>query len=146
MKKQSESRSPLNGKSFKGVPDPEVRPKAARRRFSATEKLRILEEADACREPGEIGALLRREGIYSSLLSRWRRQRAQGTLEALTPQKRGPKVQQDARDVELARLRRENERLQFRLTQAETIINFQKKLSILLGITHDETDKTNEQP
>jgi transposase len=126
MKKQRESRSTLNGKPLKQVPDPEVRPKAARRRFSASEKLRILEEADACREPGEIGALLRREGIYSSLLSRWRWQRAKGSLDALAPQKRGPKLQQDEREVELARLRRENERLAMRLSQAELILDVQK--------------------
>ncbi|MBA3570159.1 MAG: transposase [Pyrinomonadaceae bacterium] len=123
-----------------------MRPKATRRRFSAAEKVRILEEADACREAGEIGALLRREGIYSSLLARWRRQRAQGTLEALGAQKRGPKVQADARDVELAHLRRENERLQVRLTQAETIIDFQKKLSLLLGITGEPATEMAGQP
>jgi len=72
-------------------PDPEVLPKASRRTFSATEKLRILNEADACKQPGQIGALLRREGLYSSHLVKWRRLRAAGQLQALAPQPRGRK-------------------------------------------------------
>ena len=116
------------------VPDPEVVPMAERRRFTAEEKLRIVEEADRCTEPGEIGALLRREGIYSSYLSRWRRARDRGQLTALGPQQRGPKPATDvALAREVARLRRENERLQDRLERAETIIEVQKKLSQLLG-------------
>lgn len=115
-------------------PDPEVKPAAPRRRFSAREKLRILEEADACTEPGEVGALVRREGIHSSYLSRWRRARDRGQLGGLSAQKRGPKRKVDK---ELARenvtLRRENERLRARLEQAETIIEVQKKLSQMLG-------------
>jgi len=91
--------------------------------------LRILEAADACTEPGEMGALLRREGIYSSYLSRWRR--AQGKLTALSPKKRGPKPSVE----EVAKLRRENERLKARLAQAEAIIEVQKKLSQLLGLS-----------
>ncbi len=106
-------------------PDPEVRPKAKHRRFTAEYKKRILDETDACTRPGEVGALLRREGLYSSLLSKWRQQRAQGTLTALAPQRRGPKP--DPQADEIARLRRENERLQERLKQAETIIEVQKK-------------------
>jgi transposase len=116
-------------------PDPEVKPAAPRRRFSAREKLRILEEVDACREPGEVGALVRREGIYSSYLSRWRRARDRGQLDGLSAQKRGPKHRIDK---ELAKenvtLRRENERLRARLEQAETIIEVQKKLSQMLGL------------
>jgi transposase len=119
-------------------PDPEVVPKAKRRKFTAEYKLRILAEADACTRPGEIGALLRREGIYRSLLDKWRSQRRKGTLQALAPQKRGPKV--DPQAAEIARLRRENERLQRRLQQAETIIEVQKKLSVLLGLTTDESE------
>jgi transposase len=122
-------------------PDPEVVPKAERRKFTAEYKLRVLAEADVCTQPGQIGALLRREGIYRSLLDKWRNQRREGTLHALSPQKRGPKV--DPQAVEIARLRRENERLQKRLQQAETIIEVQKKLSVLLGLTTDESD---EQP
>ena len=116
-------------------PDPEVKPAPVRRRFSAKEKLRILEEADACTKAGEIGALLRREGIYSSYLSRWRRARDHGQLDGLSAKKRGPKSSAD-KDMaeENAALRRENERLRARLKQAETIIDVQKKLSQLLGL------------
>ena len=114
--------------------DPEVVPKATRRQFSAAEKLRVLQEADACTQPGQIGALLRREGLYSSQLAKWRRLRARGQLQALTPQQRGPKVIADPRADELASLRRENARLQAQLSRAETIIDVQKKLSQLLGL------------
>ncbi len=114
--------------------DPEVVPKASRRQFSAAEKLRILQEADACSQPGQIGALLRREGLYSSQLTTWRRLRARGQLQALTPQQRGPKAVADPLAEELAALRRENARLQAQLTRAETIIDVQKKLSQLLGL------------
>ena len=114
--------------------DPEVVPKATRRQFSAAEKLRILQEADACTQPGQIGALLRREGLYSSQLATWRRLRARGQLQALTPQQRGPKVVADPLAEELASLRRENARLQAQLTRAETIIDVQKNLSQLLGL------------
>ncbi len=114
--------------------DPEVVPKATRRQFSAAEKLRVLQEADACTQPGQIGALLRREGLYSSQLAKWRRLRARGQLQALTPQQRGPKVIADPLADELASLRRENARLQAQLSRAETIIDVQKKLSQLLGL------------
>jgi transposase len=127
------------------IPDPEVVAVAERRRFTAKEKLRILEEADACTEPGEIGALVRREGIYSSYLSRWRRAREQGQLTALSTKKRGPKKTADKALVEeVVKLRRENERLQARLEQAETIIEVQKKLSQLLGAS-PETNESNER-
>jgi len=115
-------------------PDPEVKA-TAHRRFSAKEKLRILEEADACTEPGEIGALVRREGIYFSYLSRWRRARERGQLDGLKGKKRGPKRTTDQElTKEVASLRRENERLRARLRQAETIIDVQKKLSQILGV------------
>jgi transposase len=121
------------------VPDPEVVPRAKRRRFKAEYKVRILEEVDACSEPGEIGALLRREGLYSSHLTTWRRQREQGQLEGLSPKKRGRKPSVDeALAKELAELKRENQRLENRLQQAETIIEVQKKLSGLLGLTLNE--------
>jgi transposase len=123
-----------NGNERPDAPDPEVVPLANRRQFRAEEKLRIVEEADTCTEPGEIGTLLRREGIYSSHLSRWRRARDRGQLDALSPGKRGPKPASDAALVrEVARLQRENERLQARMDQAEAIIEVQKKLSHLLG-------------
>jgi transposase-like protein len=116
-------------------PDPEVKPAVSRRRFSAQEKLRILEEADACMDPGEIGALVRREGIYASYLSRWRKARERGQLDGLSAKKRGPKRTADRELVEEnAALRREVERLRVRLEQAETIIEVQKKLSQILGL------------
>ena len=96
------------------LPDPEVVPKAKRRQFTAKYKLRVLEEADRCTERGQIGELLRREGLYSSHLSKWRQQRARGQLRGLAPKKRGCKGQ-DPSVAELARLRRENERLRVQL-------------------------------
>jgi len=118
------------------VPDSEVMPKARRRSFSKREKLRILKLADACTQPGEIGALLRREGIYSSYLATWREQRDKGQLE---PQKRG-RPENDPKDKELAHLRAENAKLSKKLEQAETIIEVQKKLSALLGLNNDQTE------
>jgi len=120
-------------------PDPEVAAKAARRKFTAEYKLRILREADAC-APGEVGALLRREGLYSSHLTEWRRQRERGELEALTPKKRGRKAQEpDPLAKRIAQLERENQRLQRRLQQAEKIIEVQKKVAALLGSPIDDT-------
>ena len=132
-----------NGNERPDVPDPEVVPLAERRRCTAEEKLRIIEEADRCTEPGEIGTLLRREGIYSSYLSRWRRARDRGQLTALRPQQRGPKRATDvALAREVARLQRENVRLQDRLDRAETIIAVQKKLSQLLGQSREENESS----
>ena len=119
------------------IPDPEVVPKAKRRKFSAEYKRRILDEADSCTEPGQIGALLRREGLYSSHLTTWRRQRDRGLIQALSPKKRGRK-RKDELEREVARLQRENARLQARLEQAEMIIDVQKKLSKLLGLETEE--------
>jgi len=121
-----------NGQLEIEVPDPEVVAQAKRRQFSARYKLRILTEADQCTRRGEIGALLRREGLYSSHLTTWRRQRDRGQLAGLTPKKRGRKP--DPQAAELARLQRENEQLKARLEQAETIIEVQKKLSQMLGL------------
>jgi transposase len=115
-----------------GVPDPEVAEKPKRRHFSAEYRLRIVREADGCKEPGEIGALLRREGLYSSLLTAWRRQRDAGALEGLRSKKRGPKAK--AIDPRVKRLERENARLKRKLEQAETIIDIQKKVAGMLGI------------
>jgi transposase len=109
-------------------PDPEVREKAQRRQFSATYRQQILEEADRCSEPGQINALLRREGLYSSHLSTWRQQRAQ----ALAAQRRGRKPWPHAQ--RLATLERDNERLRAQLAQAQAIIEVQKKLSALLAL------------
>ena len=128
-----------NGQLEAEVPDPEVVPRAKRRQFSAKYKLRILTEADQCTQRGEIGALLRREGLYSSHLTTWRRQRDRGQLAGLTPKKRGRKPNPQV--AELARLQRENEQLKARLEQAETIIEVQKKLSQMLGLTPAERDE-----
>jgi transposase len=128
-----------NSDERNGMPDPEVVPMAERRRFTSGEKLRLLEEAETCTEPGEIGALVRREGIYSSYLSRWRQARDRGQLTALGAQQRGPRPAADAALVrEVARLQRENKRLLARLEQAEAIIEVQKKLSQLLGPSREE--------
>lgn len=114
------------------LPNPEVAERARRRQFTAAYKVRILREAAACCEPGQLGALLRREGLYSSHLTHWRQQRDQGQLAALTPRRRGrPAVGAQ----ELARLRQENERLTQKLAAAEAIIDIQKKVSALLGLT-----------
>ena len=115
--------------------NPEVPERAKRRRFEAAYKLRVLAEADRCTEAGQLGELLRREGLYSSHLTTWRQQRDAGALEALGAKKRGRKPKRkDAVAVENERLRRENRRLMERLRQAETIIEVQKKVSEMLGI------------
>lgn len=123
--------------------DPEVKTKPDRRQFSAEYKRRILEEAEACTEAGQIGALLRREGLYSSNLTHWRQQRAEGSLKALSPKKRGPKP--DPLAEENATLRCRIERLEADLKRAETIIEVQKKLSELLGLPVPSSQK-NEVP
>ena len=116
------------------LPDPEVPEKPTRRRFTAEYKLRILKLADACTEPGSLGALLRREGLYASNLTTWRRQRDRGILFALTPKKRGRKESGiPPLRAEHEKLRQENERLARRLRQAEIIIDVQKKVSQMLG-------------
>ena len=120
------------------MPKTEVVAKARRKRFTAAEKLRILREVDACQGTGEVGALLRREGIYSSYLTTWRKQREAGELDGLAPRKRGPKP--DPQAIELAKLRRENVRLQERLQRAELIIDVQKKVARMLGETIESPD------
>ena len=114
------------------VPDPEVNEKAKRRRFSAEYKLRILREADACKGDGDVNALLRREGLYSSHLSSWRRQRDELAKAGLKSKKRGRKAK--AEDPRVKELERENARLQRRLARVETMLEIQKKASELLGI------------
>lgn len=127
------------------VPDPEVPERARRRRFSASYKLRVLREADACNDTkGALGALLRREGLYSSHLTTWRHQRERGELEALQPRRRG-RPPGDPAAAELARLRHENERLAHKLATAETIIEIQKKVAGLLGNPLASVNET-EQP
>lgn len=125
-----------NGTQQSTMPDPEVVPRAKRRRFSAEYKDRVIKEAEQCRAPGEIGALLRREGLYSSHLSKWRQQQRQGQLQG---RKRGRKVNPEA--AELKRLRRENARLRQQLERAELIIDVQKKVSQMLGLPPSESDE-----
>ena len=113
------------GRAVPGVPDPEVSEQAKRRRFTAEYKLRILREADACKGDGDVAALLRREGLYSSLLSSWRRQRDEVAGVGLAAIKRGRKGKlEDPRVKELAR---ENARLKRRLARVETMLEIQKK-------------------
>ena len=113
----------------------EVVARAKRRHASrpAEYKLRILRELDECKGTGMAGALLRREGLYSSLVSKWREQRERGSLSGLSEQRRGPKV--DPNTAELARLQRENKRLKEQLERAELIIDVQKKVAQLVGTT-----------
>ena len=117
----------------------EVVAKPNRRRFTAEYKLRILQEAERC-PAGELGALLRREGLYSSHLTTWRQQREAGQLAALTPKKRGRQV--DPQAEEIARLRRENQKLQTKLQRADLIIDAQKKLLVLLNLPIPEVPET----
>jgi transposase-like protein len=124
-----------NDKVNEEVPNTEVIAKAKRRHFTGAEKQRILREVEACRGTGEIGALLRREGIYSSYLTTWRRERESRELDGLAPKKRGPKPNPEA--IELAKLRREYARLQERMRQAELIIDVQKKVARMLGANLD---------
>jgi transposase-like protein len=126
-------------------PDPEVPAKAKRRRFSAKYKRRILEEIDRCTTKGQVGAILRREGLYSSHVSSWRRQREKGELKALSPKKRGRKAKPvNPLAKEVSQLQRENERLRKKLKQAEIIIEFQKKTSEVLGITLESPENGDE--
>lgn len=128
------------GPGRSSVPDPEVPADAKRRHFTAEYKVRILAEADAAKNaPGAIGALLRREGLYSSHLATWRREREAAVASALAPKRRGPKVQHDPAQEELHRLRRENARLANELDKARLIIDVQKKVALLLGRELPET-------
>lgn len=127
---QNQSEPPArNGQGKAAVPDPEVVLPGQRRRFSTAYKQGILAEADRCNHRGELGALLRREGLYSSHLTRWRQQRQANTLQ---PRKRGRQTEPQA--TQLARLQRENERLKNQLERAELIIEAQKKLCQLLNL------------
>jgi transposase-like protein len=116
------------------IPDPQVEPTTARRSFTNAYKLSILEQAEQCRNRGEVGALLRREGLYSSHLSNWRELRRQGALQANTNNKRGPQPSlEPAQRRELEQLRQRNAKLEHELEKARTIIDVQKKLSSLLA-------------
>jgi len=120
-------------------PNPEVPERAKRRRFSAEYKLRVLQEADRCK-PGEVGALLRREGLYSSHLTVWRRQRNEGALSSLS-KKRGRKAKRSAEQIELDRMVQENGRLRERLRQLELIVAAQKKVAALEQALNEEVDE-----
>ena len=126
-------------------PDPEVVAKPKRRTYTAEYKQRILAEAEAAAAiPGGVGALLRREGLYSSLLAYWRRERAKGVLEALTPQKRGPKSKRHPLEEEVQKLLRQNARLTEDLRKAHIIIEVQKKVAALLGNPIPEQDPEDQ--
>ncbi len=123
MSKNTNTQPNRNGFSTTKVPETEVVARPKRRRFTTAYKLRILEEADRCTRPGEIGALLRREGLYSSSLTTWRRQRERGHLR------------DQPLGQEMTKLRRENRRLRQQLERAEAVIDVQKKLTELLGLS-----------
>jgi len=127
------------------APDPEVAATAKRRQFSGAEKRRILSAADRCKKPGELGALLRKEGIYSSMLANWRKQRVRGDLSAVVAPKRGRKADPALSEARRnAQLEREIERLRRRLAQAQEIIEVQKKLCTLLGLPTAETPEETD--
>lgn len=144
MTKVPESSLALRARSDSGAgghklaPDPEVTERPQRRRFTAEYKLRIVREADACKGDGDVGALLRREGLYSSHLSSWRRQREAIAKAGMATSKRGPKA--NVVDPRLKELERENARLRRRLQRADIIIDIQKKASELLGIPLNRSD------
>ena len=115
--------------------DCEVVPRARRRTFSNADKRRILQAADLCTKPGEVGALMRREGVYSSSLSTWRRQREAADLAALAPQKRGPKIDPARVDaLQIAQLTSERDKLRVELDKAQLVIEVQKKVAALLDL------------
>lgn len=119
--------------------DAEVVPHARRRQFSNADKRRILEAADRCTRPGEVGALMRQEGVYSSSLSTWRRQREARDLAALAPQKRGPKIPANRTEtLQIAQLTRERDGLRRELDKALLVIGVQKKLATLLDTLNDD--------
>jgi len=120
----------------------EVLAKPVRRRFTVEYKRRIVKEADSCKGPGEIGALLRREGLYSSHLSAWRAARDRGELAGRAPRKRGPvPTPVDPRDKRIVELEREVRKLARRAERAEALVAVQKKVSELLGIQLDRPDE-----
>jgi transposase-like protein len=130
------------GVNAEARPDPEVRAVAKRRQFSAAYKLAVLAEAEQASKPGAIGALLRREGLYSSQLTQWRREREAGALEALS-RRRGRKTKMSAEQRRIAALEARNARLEHELAQAHTIIEVQKKLCTLLGLPTAAQDVSN---
>lgn len=124
--------------ALEGVPSPAVLERSTRRRFTAEYKLHVLKQADACKVPGEIGALLRREGLYSSHLVEWRRQRERITQAGMEGRKRGPKPR--GADPRIVQLERENKQLRRRLERVDLLLDIQKKASVLLGIPLNRPD------
>lgn len=123
------------------VRDTEVPEKTSRRRFTADYKRKILKEAAACTKLGDLGALLRREGLYSSHLTAWRRQLDLDGMTGLAGKKRGPPAKRDDRDKRITDLERDTQRWRARAERAEALVELQKKLSLLLGIELDENGK-----
>ena len=137
------SREGAAGPKKLNVPDPEVQAQKTRRRFTAKYKLQILTEVDSCTQQGEIGALLRREGLYSSYLTLWRKQRKEGVLNSVD-QKRGRKPAQNKQEQKrIDQLERENAKLRDRLKKTETIIDVQKKISEILE-NHQDPDENDD--
>ena len=132
----------LAGRREAPRPNPEVPARAKRRTYTGEFKQKVLAEADQARGSGEIGAVLRRHGLYSSHLTKWRQERKSGILEGLAPQKRGPKSKANPLTAENQKLQRANERLTDRLRKAEIIIDVQKKVAMLLGLPIAETEES----
>jgi transposase len=127
-------------------PDPEVAAVATRRKFTAEYKRRVLAEVDAASGSGTVGRILRREGLYASHLTKWRKEREDAERAALEPKKRGPKAsRKEPLVAENAKLRRENARLQKKLRKAEVIIDVQKKVSQILGITLPALEEDDDE-
>lgn len=132
----------MQASAIVAIPETEVSARPKRRRFSAEEKRKILEEADACTKPGELGALLRRNGVYSSYLSSWRQARDRGELQALAPKKRGPKANvPHPLEREVVELKRALAKAEARAKHAEALVEVQKKVADLLGIQLPKTDE-----
>jgi transposase len=138
------STAALSEANVKAVPNPEVPEKASRRSYTAEYKRRILKEAEGCKEQGQIGALLRREGLYSSNLTSWRHQAERGTLDALSSKKRGPKARKTDPSVRrIAEQEKEIHKLQAKLRKAELIIDAQKKMAEIFQLLRDQQDGEN---
>lgn len=127
-----------------GVPNPEVPEKARRRSHTAEYKRLILKEAEVCKEQGQIGALLRREGLYYSNLTDWRRQAEQGTLDGLSSKKRGPKARKlDPSVRRITEQEKEIQKLQAKLKKAELIIDAQKKIAEIFQLLREQKEGEN---
>ena len=135
IKNQIKGNGKVSKVTISSVPDPEVVERPRRRKYSAAYKLSVLQESDRLKNPGEIGALLRREGLYASNIAMWSWQREKGELQGLSPKKRGPKEKSmEELSKKNKELERENRRLKRRLEHAEMILDVQKKISELSGI------------